>query len=279
MKAKKVTMKEAWNAMARLWASYPAPAKPSPVEIKFYENKIKELLLKNKNPHALVLGATPELRNLLAKYHIRTTLMDNNKISIRAMTQLMKRKNPKERATVGDWLKMPFRRNSFDLVLSDSSQDNIKFSEFNKFFNLIYKILKPGGYWFFGAICGRRDDQISFKEYAGLYRKNLKYFKNSQNMIYQYLRLCFCSEFYNPKTKKFDFHAVDQAVKRLVSSGQLPISALKHACFNLDYKQTTLTWEALKKIIRRKFIILSEKRDHGHIVMRNKWAAIFTPKK
>jgi len=192
---------------------------------------------------------------------------------------LMKRKNTKEKAVFGNWLKMPFKANSFDVVLSDASQDNIKFSEFNKFFNLIHKILKLGGYWFFGAICGRKENQISFKKYADLYRRAPGSFKGFKNMTHRYFQLCFCPEFYNSKTKKFDFYAVDRAIKKLVSLGQLPASALKHACFNLNYKQTTLTWEALKKIIKRKFIILSEKQDSGHIVMRNKWAAILAPKK
>lgn len=279
MADKKITMKNSWDAMAKLWASYSVPAKPSPVEIKFYEARLKSLLLKNKNIRALVLESTPELRDLLAKYHINTTFVDNNNLSIKAMTQLMKRKNIKERAMVGDWLKMPFKANSFDVVLSDASQDNIKFSEFNKFFNLIYKILKPNGYWFFGALCGRKGNQIPFKKYADLYRSNPESFKGFKNMTYRYFQLCFCPQFYNTKTKKFNFNAADQAIKKLVDIDRLPVSALKHACFNLDYKQTTLTWEALKKIIERKFIVLDEKRDRSHIVMKNKWAAILTPKK
>ena len=86
-------MKENWKELAKAWDAYQPPAKPSVGEIGFFEYEIKNLLAKNKTIKALVLGATPEFRDLLAKYKIDTTLVDVNEDSIKAMTSLMKLKS------------------------------------------------------------------------------------------------------------------------------------------------------------------------------------------
>ncbi|MDD2646997.1 MAG: class I SAM-dependent methyltransferase [Patescibacteria group bacterium] len=280
MENKRIEMKSSWKTMAHLWASYAPPAKPSPIEINFFEQYLKKMLKKNKSLKALVLGSTPEFRDLLAKYKVDTTVVDNNPIYIKAMAQLTKRHNPKERTIISDWLTMSFKPNTFDLVLSDSAQDNIKFSEFFKLLNLLYKILKPTGCWFFGAICGRKDAQISFTKYVDLYRETPGHFRDFRNKTYRYFQLCFNREFYNTKTKKFNFKIVDTKVTNLVAKKKLSPSALKYLCFNLgDYRQTTLTQNVFEKILTKNFKILATKRDNSHIVMKNKWAAILGSKK
>jgi ubiquinone/menaquinone biosynthesis C-methylase UbiE len=283
MKDQKFTqkMQESWKEIADAWESYTPPTKPSPAEIYFWEYKIKDLILlqKRKNLKALVLGATPEFRDLLAKYKIKTTLIDNNQISIKAMTSLMKRKNSNEKIVIGNWLKMPFKENSFDLVLSDSAQDNIQFSKFNKFFNNVYKILKPEGCWFFGAVHVEKENSINFKQYLAKYKKDPRYFKNFQNFFLQFFQLCYDSEFYNSKTKTLDFTKIDAKIKDLVNKNSLPASALKDLCFNINYKQVLISVNDFKKMLSKKFFILAEMQDDNHRAMSLKWTAILKSKK
>jgi hypothetical protein len=267
-------MKENWKKMAESWKKWTPPAKPSKGEIGFFEQELRRLIKKNKKLRVLVLGATPEFRDLLAKYKINTTLVDINKDSIAAMTSLMTRKNPQEKALLSDWVSMSFPKDHFDLVLSDSAQDNIKFSEFKKFFEKIYLLLKPGGSWFFGAVNSEKIDQISFDEYINLYKKDLDSFNDFRNLLFNIFRLCNNSEFYNKKTRIFDFYKVERKVKKLISEGSLPKKALKKLTIGINYQMPVLRETEFKKLLSKKFTIVSEYHDNSHPAMRMKWDAV-----
>lgn len=274
-------MQQSWKQIANLWKTYTPPVKPSPAEVHFYESKIKELILlqKRKKLKALILGATPEFRDLLAQYKIDTTLIDNNQASVKAMTSLVKRKNPREKIVFGNWFKMPFKKNNFNLVLSDTSQDNIKFKDFEKFFKSVSKVLKPDGYWLSGNAHFENKNSLKFSEYLKMYKRNPKHFKNIQNFIGNFFRLCYQPEFYNPKTRIFDFTKVDTKIKDLVTKNKLPKSALKDLCFNIDYAQPVISLNELKKILNKKFSIVAEMQDDSHPSMKIRWSAILKPKK
>jgi len=134
MKKNKMTPKE----YAKFWKKLPFPVRPSRAEIEFWEKAVKDILKTNRNPRAMVLGVTPEIRNLLAQYKIETICSDISPFMVKAMTLAMDKQNPNEKIVIGDWLRMPFKDNSFDLVLSDSAQDNISLKAFDKFFSNIF---------------------------------------------------------------------------------------------------------------------------------------------
>jgi len=275
----KTKMKQSWFQIAEKWKEYDYPVKPSPMEIRFFEKEIKELLREEKKIKALVLGATSEFRDLLAKYKIDTVLIDNNLTSVKAMTSLMKRKNKKERVVIGDWLKMPFKHNSFDIVFSDSAQDNIKFKDFNKFFNNIYQILKPGGCWFFAAVNVEKSQSISFGKYIKKYQENPKIFKDFRNFASYFFRVGRGPDFYKPKTRSFDFAKIDQGVKAVVDEGQISSKALKDLCFHLNYEQVLIGKSDFKKMLKKNFNIFKKMKQDKHPGMEIKWVAILRPKK
>ena len=276
-------IKESYKQMAVKWRTFTPPVRPSKAEIYFYEYKIRELIFgcKKRNLKALVLGATPEFRDLLAQYkdEIQTTLIDNNEVSVGAMNLLMQKKNPEEKIVLGNWLKMPFPVHSFDLVFSDSAQDNIPFKVFDQFFEAVHKILKPTGYWFFGAVNLDRKDGINFAKYLHLYRKNPRYFRKFQNFVWRLFQLAKDNKFYDAQSRVFDFHKVDLAVQKLVQEGKLPQAALKDLCLNVNYVQPIISQDEFKKILAKKFLVLAQMRDDSHPAMQIKWTAILKPKK
>ncbi len=272
-------MKQSWVEIAEKWKSYNYPVKPSPMEINFFEKELKEIINKKKNIKVLILGATPEFRDLLAKYKLEVCLIDNNKTSVKAMTSLVKRRNKKEKVVIGDWLKMPFKKDSFDLVFSDSAQDNIKFKDFNGFFNNVYQVLKPEGYWFFGAANVEKSQSISFKRYIKEYKENPGNFKDSRNFISYFFKVGRGPDFYKPKTKSFDFAKIDQKVKIAVKRGKIPAKALENACFHLNYKQVLIGQSEFKKMLKKNFNILKEMKKDRHPGMKIKWAVVLKPKK
>lgn len=270
----RLQMKENWKEMANVWKKYTPPGRPSVGEISFFEQEINKELSRNKNIKALVLGATPEFRDLLAKYNIKTTLVDVNPDSVKAMTSFMIQKNTNEKVIISDWLSMPFKNNTFDLVLSDSAQDNIKFEEFETFFKKIFQVLKPGGKWFFGAVNLRRNNKISFDDYINLYKNNPKSFDDFRNFLLRIFQLSYNPEFYDEKNRSFDFHKIELKIRELVNKGVLPREAIKKLTIGVDYQMPVLSEEEFKEMLSEKFMIVSEFHDDSHPAMQIKWTAI-----
>lgn len=250
MSKKKISAKD----YVKFWKNLHPGIRPFPCFLRFWEGKIKEILKKNKNPKALVLGVTPEIRDLLAKYKIRTVCLDNSHLMIKTMGYLIKTKNPKEKIIKGDWFKMPFKDNTFDFVISDAPQDNFPFSLWHKFFNNIFKVLKPNGYLMLGVISFKGYKQgISLKQYIKLYRHNPKLIKNQDWKIFYLIKVASHPYFYNKKKKMGDWIKVDQEFKKLWLRGKITEQEFNDLKTISDEMGISLLcqwpWRTLKEIV------------------------------
>ncbi len=252
------------------WRNLPLEIKPLPSTIQFWEDKIQEILQQNKNPRALVLGVTPEIRDLLAKYKINTICLDINPIMIKAMALIIKRKNFKEKIIVGNWLKMPFKENSFDLVLSDCPQDNLAFQKWDSFFENVSRVLKSGGYWLLGATYFKGfKEGISLIQFIKSYRKNPKMFKNSSWKFYYILKLSSHREFYNRESRVVDWTLIDKKLKQLYEDWQISKKELDDLRISTEKLKLSLlcqwTWATLNEFHnffkRHYFYILGYRED------------------
>jgi len=213
---------------AKFWKMLPVLVRPSEAEIEFWEKAVKNILKKNRNPKTLVLGTTPEIRDLLAKYKIETICLDINPFMVKAMTLVMNKKNPKEKIVIGDWLKMPFGENSFDLVLSDSAQDNILLKAFDKFFRNVFKVLKPNGFWLMGAShFTSHTDGISLDKYIEIYRKTPKIFKDINQKLYWFVKVSCHKDFYNSEKKLGSWKKIDDKLKNYADNDKISWKELK----------------------------------------------------
>lgn len=97
--------------------------------------------------HALVLGATPELRDIVLSYgHTLTTIDRNPKALEEKGQQMHYRNHPNETVIVGDWLEMKFPPNSFDVILGDGVLTALPKKQQSQLLNILHDILKPTGY-------------------------------------------------------------------------------------------------------------------------------------
>lgn len=148
MNVKKLTIVP-WQRFAKNWQRLTSPARPSQREIKIYENFAKSFLMK-KNVKVLILGATPEIRDMLAKYkNIQVVLVDINLDMALAMTSLMRQKKVAEKEIWlrANWLSAPLPQKYFDVIFGDFVLGNVPFKLQAQFLNNIKSWLKSGGYF------------------------------------------------------------------------------------------------------------------------------------
>ncbi|MCX6802294.1 MAG: class I SAM-dependent methyltransferase [Candidatus Diapherotrites archaeon] len=135
-----------WKQIADQWSvCFTPPSRISPGEVEQYREWLKELNPARKPLKALVLGATPELRDALCEAGYKTTIIDINLEMILAMNSLLKSKNPGEIIVRANWLDNPLQSGYFDVVLGDAVLPNIPFTEREKLLSEASRLLKPGG--------------------------------------------------------------------------------------------------------------------------------------
>ncbi|MFA6146218.1 MAG: class I SAM-dependent methyltransferase [Patescibacteria group bacterium] len=138
---------EAWKKFVETWVKVTSPGRPTVAEIKIYE-KFAQPILKKKSIQILVLGSTPEIRDMLAKYkNAQITLVDLNFEMTFAMTSLMRKKQAakKEIWLRSNWLTAPLPKKYFDLIFGDFVICNVPFKFQPQFLNNIKEWLKPNG--------------------------------------------------------------------------------------------------------------------------------------
>ncbi|MFA7209238.1 MAG: class I SAM-dependent methyltransferase [Parcubacteria group bacterium] len=132
-----------WNKqLAKDWKNYAAPVRPG-LEMAIYEKIIRKVLAGNKKPRILILGSTPEFRDLLLKHKITPICCDVNSEVYEALRILMKR-DGKELFIESDWLELDDAR-GFDLIMGHNVINMIPINKQSFFVKNIADNLKPGG--------------------------------------------------------------------------------------------------------------------------------------
>lgn len=284
MTKKKITPKE----YAKFWKKLPCPVRPSKAEIKFWEKAVKDTLKKNKAPRALVLGVTPEIRDLLAKYKIDTICLDINPFMTKAMTLALNRRNPREKIVLSNWLKMPFKKNSFNLVLSDCAQDNIPYKSFDKFFENVFKVLKSNGYWLLGAShFTSYKDGISIDKYIKVYRKNPKAFQKIDARLYWFIKVSCNRKFYNNQRKLGTWKRINDELEKYATKDKINKKELKDLSVSAPDIGRVLvvdnfSWITLKEFYKffkkHHFKIIAKMQDKSLLISKFKHAFVLKKK-
>lgn len=139
---------EPWSGYAARYARlYFSPGKPSRQDIAIFCRLIKKLLKKAKRvKRALILGATPSLRDVIAKFNCEIYCIDISKAMFEEMTKLIRHKKP-EVFVNGNWIKMPFEDNFFDIVIGDLVFENLDAKTKPIFVKEVARVLKPECCW------------------------------------------------------------------------------------------------------------------------------------
>ena len=131
-----------WEDNAACWHASGPPWRPSKDDIRLYQKLAGEKL----RGSVLILGSTPELRDLAGRFSSRPTLVDISPSMIYKMATLLTEANPSNEVWVkADWLDAPFPANFFDAILGDMPWWVLSVGQQHKLRDKAAELLKPDG--------------------------------------------------------------------------------------------------------------------------------------
>ncbi|MFH1126790.1 MAG: class I SAM-dependent methyltransferase [archaeon] len=154
----KKTTSEPWKKIADMWDTYFAPpSRVSKNEAAKYSEWLGRLNSEKKPMQALILGATPEIRDALKEHGYRTTVLDINLEMILAMDTLMSQPRGSDIIVKSDWLDNPLQSGYYDIILGDAVLPNIRWHERKTLLTEVKRLLKPGGCFITRSFCVPKD--------------------------------------------------------------------------------------------------------------------------
>lgn len=100
-----------------------------------------------ENPRVLVLGATPELRDIVLSHGDKLTTVDRNSQALHIKSKLMHYINNENETILNeDWLKMNFKKNSFDVIIGDGVFTALDKTLHKSLNDKLHDIIKDTGY-------------------------------------------------------------------------------------------------------------------------------------
>src|SRR3989338_9973920 len=133
-----------WDGIAaRIWRYSRTPSRPHKSDIAFIEGIIKNLI-RHKKPKVLILGSTPELRDICIKYGLIPTVVDYSRYNFKHLKGQMKRRG-KEILVVQDWRKMNLNK-KFDIILGDLSLNMVGFKDQKIILRKLSKLAESKGF-------------------------------------------------------------------------------------------------------------------------------------
>lgn len=122
------------------WKDWPRPARSSPSDLDFIRKKIID---KGKNVKVLVLGSTPEYREMCGNLGVPVTCFDFSRKNFEYLKGEVLNP-PKERFIEGNWLTKEVSE-KFDIILGDAVINVLRKKEVSIFMSNISRLLSNDG--------------------------------------------------------------------------------------------------------------------------------------
>lgn len=153
--------------------NYPGAPCAAPGILKKYEELIDKSLKGIKDPWVLILGSTPETREMILKRGYNLVTIDIGKEMIELANKFITTNQEKEEVIVADWLEMPLFDNYFDLIIGDGVFNNVLFADCDKFAQNIIRVSKKDAKVIFReAVINPQRAVKSIRELIRNYRKS-----------------------------------------------------------------------------------------------------------
>jgi hypothetical protein len=145
------------EVLAEQWRMTGAPYRMTDTEKQIYGRFLQESAEHIDNPKMIVLGVTPELRELGHKYGYSVTCIDFSQTWINAMDILMDGKAEKDIIVRCNWFEIPLQRGEYDVVVGDGPITLTELKNWDRLLEIVHQLLKPAGYFITRTIVGIGD--------------------------------------------------------------------------------------------------------------------------
>lgn len=141
-----------WDAMTAQWSRIGPPLRPCPEDLALMRELVARYAAEpGRSSDGLLLGVTPEIATQDWGSPMRLLAADN---SYAMVASTWPGNTPLRSAICADWLRLPLRQASFDVVLADGSLSTQVFPDgYEKLGGVLANCLKPGGMFIVRAFC------------------------------------------------------------------------------------------------------------------------------
>lgn len=135
-----------WEGLAREWSTMASPYRPSKGDIEIYNAFLNAIPNRKR---ILLLGATPELRDLLSEYPSSfVVVVDFSYMIIAELSKLLKKADPNKEIWVkSDWRNLTFFDKTFDIIVGDIVILQFPPNAETHFLRATSDLLKPRGHF------------------------------------------------------------------------------------------------------------------------------------
>lgn len=132
------------DEMAARWGAFPPPIRPYGEEVALMKQLVEQRMQEVDGVRLLVLGSTPELRDLAADLGLVPTVVDYSRQHYDALTKLMVRQGTPENFIQSNWLEF-HATEKYDIVLSEAAFNVVDRQDSDALYQQCFNWLKPDG--------------------------------------------------------------------------------------------------------------------------------------
>src|SRR3989338_7534355 len=167
-------LKDYWDLQSYQWKYITEPFRPSSGELKCYENHLNTV---NDKKRILLLGSTPELRDLFARYYnaSKIYLCDFSWKMLEETTKELRSADPEKEIWIkADWMDTSFPQSFFDIIIGDLVFMQFPPDQTGSFLKKISGLLSEGGIFIIRSRCRKE----STKSAKGLIQDAINEYKD-----------------------------------------------------------------------------------------------------
>lgn len=224
-------MEKQWdNALVENWKNQSPPARPTEAELAIFRRFIERKKAEKGNPKMLILGATPEFRDLIHEAGLTAYCVDYSRENYQAM-ELLKTRAGKEIFFHQNWAEMTIPE-KFDLILAEASLNAVPKELVPDILERVKKHLAEDGLFISKTWQRIPPAQVSLKKTVQEYREKHAHLNFKQAVI-----LPLYSSIYDEEANHLTLKKIWGAVKQYYTDGFINDEEFQSFC-NLGYETT-----------------------------------------
>lgn len=204
------------NYLAVTWDKYLPPIRPYFEELSIFKAYIQQYIKTHTDkPQVLILGSTPELRDIVYEYEIIPTVVDFSKENYDGMS-LLRRLNGTDRFIEKNWLDLDENNGQFDFIFSEAALNVLPKESSRKMLQIISRMLKPEG-----IVVAKEWIRFSDKLYS--IQQLIEEYRNSPNSygFYSFTCIPLMLNMYDYENDRITLKCLDLGAQKMLSEGQI----------------------------------------------------------